>query len=42
LGNPKRVLYKEDIRHFYGLLDNYEDACSNIAAVGGVYDWKMV
>ncbi|KAF2360543.1 hypothetical protein FHG87_008694 [Trinorchestia longiramus] len=40
LQNPKRSLYKEDIRHFYGLLNDGAAACRDNKPVGGVYDWK--
>ena len=43
LANPKRKLFREDIRHLYGLLRSPpEDVCSKISALGGVYDWRMV
>ncbi|XP_018023865.1 uncharacterized protein LOC108679680 [Hyalella azteca] len=38
--HPKRALFKEDIRHFYGLLNYEEDSCRNRSRIGGVYDWK--
>ena len=42
LASPKRAPYKEDIRHFFGLLSNIEPACRQLATIGGMYDWKQV